>query len=111
MEFEIDESKRLYKDGDIEVYSADTIDEHNLIVGNSYCYLSRGILKECSETDSAGLEQRLDAIHPFFLLQLHNQRVSLERVGWAISKARIKELEKEVAYFIDQYHEAKSASE
>ncbi len=111
MAFEMDESKRLYKDGVIEIYSAEAIDEHDLIAGNAYCYLARGILRECSETDLKGLEQRLRAVNSDFLYQICSQEIPLERIGWAISKARITELGREVAYFINQYHEAKNAIE
>jgi len=111
MTFEMDEAKRLYKDKVIGIYSAEAINEHDLIVGDAHCYLARGILRECAETDLKGLEQRLDLVNPFFLHHLFTQKISLEQVGWAISKARITELNREVDYFINQYHEAKNAIE
>ncbi len=103
MTFELDESRLLYEEGNIKIYQAEIPEEHDLIVGDTHCYLPRGILRECAITDKEGLMQRLEAINSIFLNQLIKRgAVSLECLGWAISKARIIELEQEVSYFIPE---------
>ena len=100
--------KDLYNDGKIRITPARTPEEHGLSVGNSYCYLLRGILKEFAETDSAGLAQMLININSDFLSQLLCEGVSMERLGWALAKARIKELDNEVNYFVREYNKLKA---
>ena len=101
----------LYDDGKIKITPAQSLEEHDLFVGDLHCYLSRGILKECAGTDSVGLVQRIGAFNSDFLNRLPCRGISLERLGWALAKARISELEDEVGYFIREYNELKTKTD
>jgi len=100
--------KSLYDDDVIRIEQAKTPEEHDLYVGNQHYYLSRGILKECAEVDSEELGTRLWNINSEIISRIQNvEKISLERLGWAFAKARIKELEEEISYFIRESQEAK----
>jgi len=101
----------LYKDDKITITQAETPDEHNVKVGTLYCYLSRGILRQLSTRDTRGLRQDLSNVNSDFLYGLDQQRIPLEQLGWALSKARISELEQEVQRFAGQYNELKARIE
>jgi hypothetical protein len=97
----------LYEGDGIRIISARVPDEHDVYVGEIYCYLGRGILRECAELDTAGLIQRLKPVYWSFLNQVQESGVSVERLGWAFSKARITELERAVDYFRKENREAR----
>ena len=100
--------RQLYKDSRITITQAETPDEHNVKVETLYCYLSRGILRQLSQRDTRGLRQDLSNVNSDFLYGLDQKRIPLEELGWALAKARMVELDREVQYFIREYNELKA---
>ena len=89
----------LYDDGTIAISMARDPSEHYLKVGRLGCYLHRGVLKALSEGDSERLRRGLTPRSLDLLYILEEQKLSLESLGWALAKARIKELEREARHF------------
>lgn len=104
-------TRELYKDDKITIYDTKVPDEHEIKAGNLFCYFSRGILRQLSTRNSEGLRQDLENVNRDFLMRLGRQGISLEELGWALSKARINELEQEVQYFVREYNELKTRIE
>jgi len=100
--------KLLYECDGIKIYEENIPDEHKVQVGTHFCHLPSGILKQLSQTDPKGLEQGLETVNPLFLNRLREQGISLEDLDWAISKARMVELDREVQYFVREYNELKA---
>ncbi|MEK6859903.1 MAG: hypothetical protein AABX54_03745 [Nanoarchaeota archaeon] len=88
--------KLLYQDPQIKIYQRGSPNEHDIEAGKLYCYFGRGILKELAESDTERLRRSLEVMNPPFLFGLITSTLSLDRLGWAISKARISELEQEI---------------
>lgn len=96
------EGRILYDDGRIKINQADSPDEHEIYVDNSYLFVPRGVMKEWAEADSSRIRQGLVAMGQGDFPP-HSESptipISLDKLGWACAKARIRELEEEVGYF------------
>ena len=89
----------LDEDPRLKVIYSPERDLHSLIIDGDYSNnLEDGVLEELCKTPFSDLRNKLDIIDPSFI---HFQwskghPLSSERIGYAISQARIKELEDEL---------------
>lgn len=85
----------LYIDEEIKIsYFVDSKKEHFLKIGDQSAILKKGVLEELSRTFTEDLSHKLEVInHKFNEALLENNNISYSEVGFAIAKARIKELE------------------
>ncbi len=89
----------LYEDERLRVTYLPRVDLHNLVIDGDYLItLDRGVLEELAKTSFTELRRKLDTIDPSFIHYqwLKGPPLSSERIGYAISQARIKELEDEL---------------
>jgi len=98
--------KILYSGGHITISEAESSQEHNLSVGQIHCYLQRGILEDLANRQNIdSFRASLYNVDSTFLSQLEKSTVpenSIEHLAWAFAKARIKEVENERDYFMEQ---------
>lgn len=83
----------LYEDGRIRISMAESPDEHNVYVDGQYLFLPRGVLKEWAEADSTRIRYGLVAMsRGDFPPPTNQDRIGLDKFGWACAKARLNEL-------------------
>ncbi len=83
----------LYNDGKIRIHkSASGTDEYDVIIGKNYIFLNRGIMSEWANASTT--EIRLGYLNLKGTdYESENSSVPIEEFGWALAKARIRELE------------------
>ena len=85
--------KELYNDGNMRIHkSAHGIDEHDVVIGEKYIFLDRGIMSNwatASVTEIRLCYFNLRGID----YEVENSSVPVREFGWALAKARIRELE------------------
>ncbi|MEK6847511.1 MAG: hypothetical protein AABX50_00095 [Nanoarchaeota archaeon] len=93
----------LYEDPRLKISYFPERDLHSLLIDGNYSInLDRGILEELSKTPLTELRNKIDILDPSFInypwskLGWKISPLSSERIGYAISQARIKELEDEL---------------
>ncbi|MCK4650097.1 hypothetical protein KAT36_02590 [Candidatus Pacearchaeota archaeon] len=85
--------KKLHNDGNIRIHkSVNGVDEHDVIIGENHIFLNRGIMSNWATASIT--EIRLC----YFNLrgidyETENPFVPIKEFGWALAKARIRELE------------------
>lgn len=87
------EGKELYKDEKMRIHkSVYGTDEHDVVIGKNYIFLNRGIMSEWVNDSVTEIELNyleLKGIN----YELENPSVPIEEFRWALSMARIRELE------------------
>ncbi len=76
----------MYDDWKIKICESKTPDEHNVLVGEYYCYLTRGILRDLSEDDAEIFESKLYNVNSTFLKQVKDSRVPIDYLGGLLQK-------------------------
>lgn len=85
-----------YQDDKIRIEYYPKADGHILILGKQILFIPRGTLEELARTPITKLKDKISAIDPNFDPALQKYASTYERVGLAISQARVKELEEEL---------------
>ncbi len=106
-----DDKRVIYQDDRIEISQREYPDEHDVMVdgdNGAYCLLPRGVLHDLARRrDIDNFRSSMNALNNIFVRELEEKKISLETLAWAFSKARMKELEDEVHYFMDEARKAK----
>ena len=90
-------TEEILYDKELKIISRPQADAHHLIIGGKYLIvLERGVLDELSRTPVEGLRGKLNAINPDSDSILRRGALSYEKLGWALTQARLIELELEL---------------
>lgn len=97
------EGKLIYKEGKIEVREFRDGESHNLWIGKDYFFLDRGCLQQFAErTPIEFLRSNLANYNQSFPYILDKEKVSPEGLALILARARARELNDEVHYFLDK---------
>ncbi len=68
-------------------------DGHEILVGETYAHLGRGILDQMARADTQGLTRILENISPEILFTMGAEGRPVEELGWVLAKAVVQEQE------------------
>lgn len=93
----------LYNDGKVKIEcDSQEINGHVVQIGKNYHLFPRNVLDDLYKRESAdSLGDSLRAMDESVLVSLAQQDVSLERFGWVLALAKVKDIEDSVKFKIN----------
>jgi hypothetical protein len=90
-------AEMLYEDKQLKVQFDPKIEGHWLQIKDTSYFIPRGILQEAARTRREELEDKLNNLNPQILFAARWVGLSVDAIGYALSQARVEELEKELS--------------